>query len=95
MYQPKSDSLLGNGLIEVHHTRAIADYEDGATTELTDLILVCSNCHYVIHRDRHYERNYRQLQEVVALLRSTQATRNKKKGQQGGTDNDGAAPRRV
>lgn len=82
---------LGNGLIEVHHTRAIADYDAGAITELTDLILVCSNCHYVIHRDRHYERNYRQLREVAALLRSSQAIQNRRKA---GTDNSGAATRR-
>lgn len=58
---------LGAGLIEVHHTKAIADYREGDITELSDLILVCSNCHYVIHRDRHYERNYAQLRNVVDL----------------------------
>ncbi len=61
---------LGSGLIEVHHTKAIADYEKEAVTELSDLILVCSNCHYVIHRDKHYERNHRQLMQVVALKKT-------------------------
>ncbi len=71
---------LGAGLIEVHHTTAIADYQDGRVTELSDLILVCSNCHYVIHRDRHYERNYRQLREVVALRHSAQPKHKKGTG---------------
>lgn len=67
--------VLGAGLIEVHHTTAIADYKECRATELSDLILVCSNCHYVIHRDRHYERNHRQLREVVALRQSTRAVK--------------------
>jgi predicted HNH restriction endonuclease len=70
---------LGSGLIEVHHTKAIADYREGDATEITDLILVCSNCHYVIHRDCNYERNYRQLREVLALRKTMQAPDRKKK----------------
>jgi hypothetical protein len=81
---------LGAGLIEVHHTKAISDYRDGDTTTLDDLILVCSNCHYVIHRDHHYERNYRQLREVMALRSSMDApSRKAKMGQQGARANAG------
>ncbi len=61
---------LGSGLIEVHHTKAISDYNADDITQITDLILVCSNCHYVIHRDEHYERNYRQLMQVIRIKKS-------------------------
>lgn len=61
---------LGAGLIEVHHTKAIADYQREDVTLLEDLMLVCSNCHYVIHRDEHYERNFRQILKVTALTKN-------------------------
>jgi hypothetical protein len=75
----RSYGALGSGLIEVHHTKAIADYQEGDVTVLADLILVCSNCHYVIHRDWNYERNYRQIREVVALQKSLQPSSRQKK----------------
>ena len=76
---------LGAGLIEVHHTKAIADYKAEDVTMLSDLMLVCSNCHYVIHRDEHYERNFRQIMKVVSL-RKNLAPKNEKKGQPTGAD---------
>jgi len=42
---------LGDGFIECHHTNPLSD--SGETkTKLSDLILVCSNCHKMIHRRR-------------------------------------------
>lgn len=41
--------VLGEGLIEVHHKRPLATLDAEDITELKDLMLICSNCHYVIH----------------------------------------------
>ena len=41
---------LGEGFIEVHHTRPISEYEENEATQIDDLRLVCSNCHRMIHR---------------------------------------------
>jgi hypothetical protein len=73
-----SYGALGVGLIEVHHTKAIADYKREELTMLSDLMLVCSNCHYVIHRDVHYERNFRQIMKVVALRKNLSPPKEKK-----------------
>ena len=35
----------GRGFIECHHTRPLSDLIPGEKTELSDLSLVCSNCH--------------------------------------------------
>jgi len=44
---------LGSGYIECHHTVALAD--SGSTrTRLSDLALLCSNCHRMIHRRRPF-----------------------------------------
>ncbi|MCF3650292.1 AP2 domain-containing protein [Synoicihabitans lomoniglobus] len=69
---------LGAGLIEVHHTKAIADYTKNDVTTLSDLMLVCSNCHYVIHRDEHYERNFTQIMRVVSLTRTQSKTKERR-----------------
>ena len=42
----------GNGFIECHHTRPVADMQPGAKTKLTDLVLLCANCHRMVHTTR-------------------------------------------
>lgn len=37
------------GLIECHHTRPVHTLRPGDRTKLSDLVLVCSNCHRAIH----------------------------------------------
>lgn len=41
----------GDGFIECHHIKPLSDLSPlGGTTGLSDLALVCSNCHRMIHR---------------------------------------------
>jgi 5-methylcytosine-specific restriction protein A len=42
----------GEGFIECHHTKPVADLCLGARTHIDDLVLLCSNCHRMIHRSR-------------------------------------------
>ena len=39
----------GEGFIECHHTKPLRDLEPGSKTHLKDLVLLCSNCHSMIH----------------------------------------------
>ena len=43
---------VGNGFIEAHHITPISELTEETETKLDDLILVCSNCHKIIHRKR-------------------------------------------
>lgn len=44
---------VGRGFIEAHHTKPISSlHEDGEETSIDDLVLVCSNCHKMLHRRR-------------------------------------------
>lgn len=42
----------GEGFIECHHTKPVSELRNGDTTKISDLALVCSNCHRMIHRRR-------------------------------------------
>jgi 5-methylcytosine-specific restriction enzyme A len=42
----------GEGFIECHHTKPLSGLKPGEKTKLTDLALVCSNCHRMIHHKR-------------------------------------------
>ena len=42
----------GKGFIECHHTKPVSELEVGEKTKVSDLSLVCSNCHRMIHRKR-------------------------------------------
>jgi 5-methylcytosine-specific restriction protein A len=41
---------VGKGFIECHHIKPLHEFENEKTTKLDDLILVCSNCHRMLHR---------------------------------------------
>jgi 5-methylcytosine-specific restriction endonuclease McrA len=43
---------LGTGFIEAHHTRPLSELTRKTKTRLEDLVLVCSNCHRMVHRRR-------------------------------------------
>ncbi|WP_368298549.1 HNH endonuclease [Cytobacillus firmus] len=43
---------IGEGYIECHHTIPISEYKKEDKTNPKDLILVCSNCHRMLHRRR-------------------------------------------
>jgi len=43
---------LGEGYIEVHHTKPVHTLLAGTKTKLSDLALLCANCHRMAHRSR-------------------------------------------
>lgn len=43
---------LGKNYIEVHHLKPISEIKEGKKTKLSDVSLVCSNCHRMLHRKR-------------------------------------------
>jgi 5-methylcytosine-specific restriction protein A len=43
---------LGDGFIECHHAVAISQIEPGSKTKVSDLALLCANCHRMVHRRR-------------------------------------------
>ena len=43
---------LGEGYIECHHIKPISTYIEEDVTTVDDLVLVCSNCHRMLHRKR-------------------------------------------
>jgi len=56
----------GNGFIECHHTKPLSEFTIGEKTKLFDLVLLCSNCHRMIHR----KRPWLSIAELQSLLRS-------------------------
>lgn len=41
---------LGDGFIEAHHSKAVSEMKDDEKTRIEDIVMVCSNCHSMIHR---------------------------------------------
>jgi 5-methylcytosine-specific restriction enzyme A len=44
---------LGFGFAECHHTIPLSDLGEVRTTRLSDLAIVCANCHRMLHRGSH------------------------------------------
>lgn len=43
---------LGRDFIEIHHTKPVSEMKNGERTRIEDTVLLCSNCHSMIHRKR-------------------------------------------
>ncbi|SHE53365.1 5-methylcytosine-specific restriction enzyme A [Arenibacter palladensis] len=42
---------LGKGFIECHHKKPLSELEPNTETKLSDLALVCANCHRMLHKE--------------------------------------------
>ncbi len=42
----------GEGFIECHHTKPVSELVAGENTKLADLVLLCANCHRMVHAER-------------------------------------------
>ena len=54
----------GDGFIECHHTLPVSQLKPGQKTKLSELALLCSNCHRMVHRGKHWL----SINELKALL---------------------------
>jgi putative restriction endonuclease len=43
---------IGKDFIEAHHIKPISELKESDKTKIEDLIMVCSNCHRMLHRKR-------------------------------------------
>ena len=43
---------IGKGFMECHHITPVSEYDLDKKTTLKDLVLVCANCHRMLHRKR-------------------------------------------
>ena len=54
----------GEGFIECHHIKPVSKVEKNEKTKLVDLILLCSNCHRMVHRKKPWL-NLDELTELI------------------------------
>lgn len=55
----------GQGFMEVHHLQPLTTLAPGSTTKLTDLALLCANCHRMVH----VRRPWLSIEELHDVLR--------------------------
>ncbi len=48
----KSYGELGKDFIEAHHIKPVSQMKDNERTKVEDILMVCSNCHSMIHRKK-------------------------------------------
>ena len=48
----KTYGEIGNNFIEAHHIKPISKMKDGDKTKIEDIVMVCSNCHSMMHRNK-------------------------------------------
>ncbi|MEQ8209818.1 MAG: HNH endonuclease [Lacipirellulaceae bacterium] len=56
-YDQSYPKELAYGFIEAHHIKPLSELRNPTITTMDDLILVCANCHRMIHRTKDAEKN--------------------------------------
>jgi len=56
---------FGEGFIEAHHTIPVSHLDDNSVSKVEDIVLVCSNCHRILHRRRPWL-EIEQLKELLS-----------------------------
>ena len=57
---------LGEGFAECHHIKPISQLTANEKTKLTDLAILCANCHRMIHRSKPWK----SVQELRGLIKN-------------------------
>ena len=65
---------LGNGFAECHHGRPISTLGAGQKTKLSDLHIVCANCHRMLHQGKPWL----SVEQLKLLINSTGRTAGRK-----------------
>lgn len=55
---------IGKGFIEAHHIYPIKSLTEETETKIEDLVLVCSNCHRMLHRERPWVKSIEELKSL-------------------------------
>lgn len=55
---------LGSDFIEVHHVKPISEMKENEKTKIEDLVMLCSNCHSMIHRKKPWV-NKKDLKNII------------------------------
>jgi len=61
----KTYGYRGADFIECHHTKPVSELEADGKTKISDLVLLCSNCHRIVHR----KKPWLSFEELVAQIR--------------------------
>lgn len=65
----ESYGRAGINFIEAHHTIPVSKLKSGAVTKLSDVALVCSNCHRILHHRRPWL-SILELKRIVRQMRT-------------------------
>ena len=57
----------GTGYIHVHHVKPVADAGVREVNAKTDLIVLCANCHAMVHRRRYQTLSLDELNKIIRL----------------------------
>ena len=59
----------GKDFIEVHHTKPVSEFlEETQVNPKTDMVVLCSNCHRIVHRERNNVLSLDELKNIINAL---------------------------
>jgi len=59
---------LGNDYIEAHHLTPVSELKEGDSTKIKDLIMLCSNCHRMVHRLRPWPKSLYEIKKLLEII---------------------------
>ena len=65
----ESYGAIGKNFIEAHHIIPVCEMKAGSSTKAHDLIMLCSNCHRMVHKIRPWQGSLEKLKALISELR--------------------------
>lgn len=62
---------IGEGYIEAHHTIPVSEIREARKTKLSEIALVCANCHRMLHRQSGKTLSIHDLKLIISNTKST------------------------
>lgn len=60
---------IGSDFIEAHHIKPVCEMQEGDKTNVSDIVMVCSNCHRMLHRYRPWKTK-EELKTIIKVARA-------------------------
>lgn len=65
----KAYGIIGANFIEAHHIVPVCEMKKGEKTKPSDMVMLCSNCHRMVHRIRPWQNSVSKLKALLAEVK--------------------------
>ncbi|MBO1198387.1 HNH endonuclease [Staphylococcus simiae] len=64
-FKEKYSKIIDTDFIEAHHLKPVSEMAENETTNINDIVMLCPNCHRMVHRYRPWIKKKESLKKIL------------------------------